>query len=97
MKKAILTVVAAVAVSIGARCAAGEKDACACFGGAVIASFLTACATVSLLFVISAVAGFVYALFTGFTVRHMTGRVARSAIIYVMFMAICAYWGVVLL
>jgi hypothetical protein len=37
MKKAILTVVAAVAVSAGARCCAGEKDACARFGGAITA------------------------------------------------------------
>ena len=70
---------------------------CARFGGATIASFLAACATVSLLFVIAAVCGFVYALFTGFTVRHMTVRVARSAAIYLLFMLVCGYWGVIVL
>ena len=34
MKKAVLTIVAAVAASVGARCAAGEKGACAGFDGA---------------------------------------------------------------
>ena len=70
---------------------------CAKFGGATIASFLTATSTVSLLFVIGAVCGFIYALFTGFTVRRMTGRVARSAVLYVLFLVFCGYWGVVLI
>lgn len=70
---------------------------CHGFGAGTIASFLTACATVSLIAVIGAVCGFVYALFTGFTVRRMTGRVARSAILYVLFLILCTYWGVVLL
>jgi hypothetical protein len=70
---------------------------CSRFGSATIASFRVACATVSLLFVIGAVCGFVYALFTGFTTRRMTARVARSALIYVLFLLICGYWGVILL
>ena len=70
---------------------------CDRFGAATIASFRTACATISLIFVIGAVCGFVYALFTAFTVRRMTARVARSAIIYVLFLAVCGYWGVILI
>lgn len=70
---------------------------CQSFGMATIASFLTASATVSLLLVIGAVCCFVYALFTGFTVRHMTARVARSAILYLLFLLLCGYWGIVLL
>ena len=70
---------------------------CASFGTATIASFLTASATISLIFVIGATCGFVYALFTGFAVRRMTARVARSAGIYVLFLILCSYWGIILL
>ncbi len=70
---------------------------CQSFGVAVIASFLTASATISLFFVIGTVCGYIYALFTGFTVRHMTARVARNAIFYVLFLLLCGYWGIVLL
>lgn len=70
--------------------------ACQWFGAATIASFLTASSTISLFFVIGAVCGFVYALFTGFTSRRMTGRVARSAILYVLFLMLCGYWGIIL-
>ncbi len=70
---------------------------CTSFGTATIASFLSASSTVSLLFVIGAVCGFIYALFTGFTVRRMTGRVARSAGLYVLFLLLCGYWGIILL
>jgi CubicO group peptidase (beta-lactamase class C family) len=69
---------------------------CRGFGGATIASFLTASSTISLFFVIGAVCGFVYALFTGFTTRRMTGRVARSAILYVLFLMLCGYWDIIL-
>ncbi len=69
---------------------------CQSFGAATIASFLTASSTISLFFVICAVCGFVYALFTGFTTRRMTGRVARSAILYVLFLMLCGYWGIIL-
>jgi hypothetical protein len=46
--------------------------------------------------VIGATCGFVYALFTAFSMRRMTARVARNATIYVLFLILCAYFGIIL-
>ncbi len=67
------------------------------FAGAGVASFYTATSVVALLCTIGATVGFVYALLTAFTKRGMTARVARSALLYVVFLLLSAYFGVILL
>ena len=67
------------------------------FGAATIGSFFTAAAVVGALLSGCAAMLFVFALISAFTTRGMTARVARSAIIYVFFMILCGYWGVIIL
>lgn len=67
------------------------------FAGVTVTSFYTALSVVALLCTIGAALGFVYALVTAFTRRGMAARVARTGIFYVLFLALSAYFGVILL
>ncbi|MBE6630788.1 MAG: beta-lactamase family protein [Ruminococcaceae bacterium] len=64
-------------------------------GGGLFASFMAATALIALCVALAAALLFIFALFTAFTERGMVARVARSAGIYLLFLLICWYWGVV--
>ncbi|MBO7341282.1 MAG: hypothetical protein J6U87_01240, partial [Clostridia bacterium] len=66
------------------------------FGGSALTTFFSATSVLALLCTIGAAIGFVYALFTAFTERRMTARVARSGVIYVLFLLVSAYFGVIM-
>lgn len=66
------------------------------FGAAAVTSFFTATTTLALLATIGASALFVYALFTAFTARGMTARVVRAGVIYVAFLLLNAYFGIII-
>lgn len=65
------------------------------FANSAVTSFFTATTTMALLATVGACAGFVYALFTAFTARGMASRVVRSGGIYVLFLILSAYFGVI--
>lgn len=67
------------------------------FVGASVTSFYTATSVVVLICAIGATVGFVYGLITAFTKRGMAARVARTGILYVLFLLLSAYFGVILL
>ncbi len=67
------------------------------FAAVTVTSFYTATSIVALLCTIGAAMGFVYALVTAFTKRGMAARVARTGILYVLFLLLSAYFGVILL
>lgn len=67
------------------------------FGSSALTTFFAATSVLALLCTIASAIGFVFALFTAFTERRMTARVARSAMIYVAFLLISAYFGVITL
>ncbi len=67
------------------------------FGSSALATFFTATSVLALLCTIGAAVGFAFALLTAFMERGMLARVARSGIIYVAFLLLGTYFGVILL
>lgn len=67
------------------------------FVGASVFSFYIAMSMITLVCAIGAAMGFVYALITTFPKRKMAKRVARTGILYVLFLLLSAYFGVILL